>query len=312
MQTHIVFGPIAKDALVVGVYRWALPDMLLVHVINGENDGPDFADVKNFLLNTPRGAYTTILVTEGFIIANWDAHVERLIKSLAALHSGLDGYYAAYYRQLKVTATHLGISPPGSHTAKSPTPRCLQETPQASEASIIRTAILPSLLKALHTANTPSPSCTPLMATIILPPGRGASALDVHVAVAPAPPPPQGSCATATILGGPRAIPIGKDTGWVAQRQSLEALRPEGAVDVLLCTSGGQLLEGLVTNVFVVREGPGGGAVVETAGMETGVVWGTLRNVVLQSCADLGIVVVERPPDMAARSNWKEAFITNR
>ena len=43
----------------------------------------------------------------------------------------------------------------------------------------------------------------------------------------------------------------------MAERQPLEQQRPTGAAEVLLCTSEGRLLEGLVTNLFIVaaREG---------------------------------------------------------
>ena len=38
------------------------------------------------------------------------------------------------------------------------------------------------------------------------------------------------------------------------QRRRLEALRPEGAAEVLLCSQDGRLLEGLVTNVFILAD----------------------------------------------------------
>lgn len=38
----------------------------------------------------------------------------------------------------------------------------------------------------------------------------------------------------------------------MAERQPLERQRPDGAAEVLLCTPDGRLLEGLVTNLFIV------------------------------------------------------------
>lgn len=41
---------------------------------------------KNFLLSTPRGAYTTAQVWDGFLVVDWDVHVERLARSIQALY----------------------------------------------------------------------------------------------------------------------------------------------------------------------------------------------------------------------------------
>lgn len=138
-----------------------------------------------------------------------------------------------------------------------------------------------------------------------------------------------------------------QDSGWVAERRPLEALRPPGAGEVLLCSQHGRLLEGLVTNLFVVAPaslgsaaGSGGASgtsgdgehggqastavggasaatfdpsalVVYTAGMADGVVWGTARARVLQACRRLGLAVREEAPDPRLRASWSEAFLTN-
>ena len=59
------------------------------------------------MLGTPRGAYTTILIQENYVAVNWEGHVERLIKSLAALHSALDACYQAYYEHIQVRINEL-------------------------------------------------------------------------------------------------------------------------------------------------------------------------------------------------------------
>lgn len=43
-----------------------------------------------------------------------------------------------------------------------------------------------------------------------------------------------------------------QDSAWVAQRRRLEEAKPEGAAEVLLSTQDGLLLEGLITNLFIV------------------------------------------------------------
>ena len=107
----------------------------------------------------------------------------------------------------------------------------------------------------------------------------------------------------------------------MAERQPLEQQRPSGAAEVLLSTEDGRLLEGLVTNLFVVTHssspgaaGSGGGdgsPVVWTAGMREGVVWGTARARVLEACRQLGIAVREEAPSSSGRAAWREAFLTN-
>ena len=181
------------------------------------------------------------------------------------------------------------------------------------EAELLQRALLPSVLACLHAAAAQIRRTDhTTMLTVLLSPGR-TSLLDVRALASP--------CALLTdgptwaaVLGGPREVPVGKDTAWVAQRRRLEDARPEGSGEVLLCTREGALLEGLVTNLFVVCSGgeEADAAVVVTAGMADGVVWGTMRQRVLQACEALGLVVEQRAALPAERSSWREAFITSR
>lgn len=50
-------------------------------------------------------------------------------------------------------------------------------------------------------------------------------------------------------------LPLGQDSAWVTERAPLEQLQPVGAAEVVRCTEEGELLEGLVTNFFVVAGG---------------------------------------------------------
>ena len=83
----------------------------------------------------------------------------------------------------------------------------------------------------------------------------GAQPIDVHVFAAPLTPALAASWAEpidAIVLGPPRHVPKAKQASWVAQRQYLEDAKPAGVGEVLLCSEDGRLLEGLVTNLFVV------------------------------------------------------------
>lgn len=187
----------------------------------------------------------------------------------------------------------------------------------------LQATVIPSLLLALTTAEKRCEQEKSKVATIIVSPKEDqtspasstpsfSSSLDIHVAVVPEPRCLQPQENTfATVLGSPREVPIGKDSGWVAQRQTLEALRPPGAAEALLATQHGALLEGLVTNLFIVTQAQEGDIVLQTAGMDDGVVWGTMRERVIKACRQLSLKVLELPPAAAERATWQEAFLTN-
>ena len=58
------------------------------------------------------------------------------------------------------------------------------------------------------------------------------------------------------VVGPPRSQADVKDTNWVTQRKPLAQKVPEDAAEGLLQDDRGCLLEGLVTNLFVVRTVP--------------------------------------------------------
>ena len=55
------------------------------------------------------------------------------------------------------------------------------------------------------------------------------------------------------VVGPPRPLAAIKDTNWVADRKPIAAQVPAHAIEGLLQTADGGLLEGLVTNLFVIR-----------------------------------------------------------
>lgn len=71
-------------------------------VSNGVRQEAIYASPQDFVRNRPRGAYTTSMVKHAFQIVDWPTHVERLIKSVAALDAALDGCFSAYYESIQV------------------------------------------------------------------------------------------------------------------------------------------------------------------------------------------------------------------
>jgi hypothetical protein len=94
-----------------------------------------------------------------------------------------------------------------------------------------------------------------LILIIILCPSLTAPGLDVHAMAVPQLSLPHDRPGRAVILAPPRSVGEGKDSRWVLDRRRWEVMKPTDAVEVLLCTKEGKLLEGLVTNLYVVTQG---------------------------------------------------------
>lgn len=168
---------------------------------------------------------------------------------------------------------------------------CLQASGAQLEAAALQSLLAPAIRTALAAAQQTQAAATDLMLVVVLSPAaEQACGLDVHARAFPYNS-TTSSPGTAVVLGPPRSVPVAKvsstggdnnqegafvarspgnscwapeisftiwlvlplqDSGWVAERQPLEQQRPAGAAEVLLCTPDGRLLEGLVTNLFIV------------------------------------------------------------
>lgn len=106
------------------------------------------------------------------------------------------------------------------------------------------------------------------------------------------------------IHGAPRDNAVAKDSEWVRQRQGLADAKPDDVNEVLLESSGGEVLEGMTSNFFVTQ-----GGTVRTAG--TGVLEGTVRKLVLEVCEREGVSVCLDAPNIKEVSEWDGAFISS-
>jgi branched-subunit amino acid aminotransferase/4-amino-4-deoxychorismate lyase len=97
-----------------------------------------------------------------------------------------------------------------------------------------------------------------------------------------------------------------KDLQWAKDRQALyDAMAPDTEELLLMDPATQSLLEGSQTNFFVVdKQGR-----VLTA--EDGILKGTMRDLVLKSCAVLGIPVVFQAPCWRDVLDWSGAFLTS-
>ncbi|KAF2318604.1 hypothetical protein GH714_009307 [Hevea brasiliensis] len=131
--------------------------------------------------------------------------------------------------------------------------------------------------------------------------------------------------ARVAVVGHGRDIAEAKYSDWVRLRKPLENLRPPSVTELLLSNDGDQILEGCVTNFFVVcrkenSEIKGNNFLsdknscpfeVQTAPLSDGVLPGVIRQLVIEVCISKGIPVQEVAPLWSRREFWQEAFITS-
>ncbi|EEF38482.1 uncharacterized protein LOC8263379 [Ricinus communis] len=135
----------------------------------------------------------------------------------------------------------------------------------------------------------------------------------------------KGNHANLAVVGRGRDFAEAKYSDWVRLRKPLEKLRPPLVTELLLSDDGDHILEGCVTNFFVVcckdsNEVKGDyfhnnnskcPFKVQTAPIHAGILPGIMRQLVIDVCLSKGIPVEEVAPSWSMQESWQEAFITN-
>ncbi|PON44416.1 Aminotransferase class IV [Parasponia andersonii] len=272
--------------------------------------------VTTFLENHP-GAYTTTRShNNGACLLFWERHLKRLSQSVRILSNS--------YPQLLFEATKFSkeISPPLSaisgiweselrglvnDSMSKVLPIALNERTEGEELSI--TALVTGNLENLSRESV-------------------GKFLDVHVYIDAYAPPVFGTRengAHLALVGQGREAASAKYSDWVRVRKSLEKLRPPPATDLLLSNDGDRILEGSVSNFFVVcrkdKVEDKGKCFdetestdcfeVQTAPVGDGVLPGIIRQLVIEVCLAKGITFREVAPMWSEHEIWEEAFITN-
>ncbi|CAN6197116.1 unnamed protein product [Urochloa humidicola] len=149
--------------------------------------------------------------------------------------------------------------------------------------------------------------------------------LDVFVHVGTYTPPVFGdSGARVAVAGTGRDAAAAKYASWARMRKSMEKMRPPGVTELLLTNDGDHILEGSVTNFFVVcqkeehqKKEPFSVQTLEnrfevqTAPVTDGILPGVIRQIVIEVCHDIGIPVREVCPSWSNHELWQEAFVTS-
>ncbi|BBG97862.1 D-aminoacid aminotransferase-like PLP-dependent enzymes superfamily protein [Prunus dulcis] len=129
----------------------------------------------------------------------------------------------------------------------------------------------------------------------------------------------EGNGAHLAVVGRGRDDASAKYSDWVRIRKSLERLRPPNGTELLLSNDGDRILEGTVSNFFVVcrkdNDEAKGQSVhcfeVQTAPIIDHVLPGIIRQLVIEVCLSKGIPFREVAPSWSESEFWAEAFITS-
>ncbi|EES15494.3 hypothetical protein BDA96_08G001800 [Sorghum bicolor] len=281
-----------------------MPSPAAVLVSNGAISPHAPPSAAAFLDSTP-GAYTTARGTLHW----WPRHLRRLAES----------------------ATLLARSHPDLLGLPVPRSRALD-----LDFHSIQSLVNPSVRVAIHEmrARLPMTKDDDDLALTALVRGAGAGAdsvsasgdgLDVFVHVGTYSPPIFGeSGARLAVAGRGRDAAAAKYASWARIRKSMEKMRPPGVTELLLTNDGDHILEGAVTNFFVVcqqeeherNEQFSNQTMdikfeVQTAPLSDGVLPGIIRQIVIEVCHDIGIPVREMSPSWSNNELWKEAFVTS-
>uniref|UniRef100_A0A0E0JY12 Uncharacterized protein n=1 Tax=Oryza punctata TaxID=4537 RepID=A0A0E0JY12_ORYPU len=274
-----------------------------VLVTNGAVSPQAPPSAASFLDSTP-GAYTTARATAAGGLLWWPRHLLRLADSarlLARFHPHLLGLAGPPPRN-PFEDSLIGIEPLVNRSVRAALQEMRRSRPLRAEAG--EDMALTALLRA-SPAEEELEVCVHLGA--YLPPVFGEAGARLAVA------------------GRGRDAAAAKYAPWARMRKSMEKMRPPGVTELLLTNDGDHILEGSITNFFVVclreEEHPLNEPLsvemmanefeVQTAPLGDGILPGIMRQIVMEVCHDIGIPFREVSPSWSKRKLWEEAFVTS-
>eukprot|EP00035_Acanthoeca_spectabilis_P033481 m.23859 g.23859 ORF g.23859 m.23859 type:complete len:399 (+) comp6001_c0_seq2:171-1367(+) len=242
---------------------------------------------KEMLTSNPSGAYTTLRTVEhGTAVFQLDSHLDRLASSLDLIRGKeANGAPVAAVDRTKLNAKVLEVLRGGLQSFGKRHPVI-----EGSTRPDVRVTLL--LVDSVRAADADSDgkSSPQQLPTVLL-----------HATEMP---PPASPPVVVEVRGSARSNAEAKDSAWVTDRMGLEAARRADTNEILLEDEDGRLVEGSQTNFFAVIDGA-----VHTA--EEGILKGTVRDVVIKACADIGISIIFEPPKTDSYPTWDGAFITS-
>nr|DAD26060.1 TPA_asm: hypothetical protein HUJ06_027528 [Nelumbo nucifera] len=289
-------------------------------VVNGVvSRTSDVPPVSHFLENHP-GAYTTTRThTNASYLLFWERHLRRLAESARILYESRPELLFASLVTRVPSSLSLSLWEPTirslvNNSLTEVLPIALEERNYGEELAV--TALVGGNYTKLNEEDGRDEE------------ERIFSLLDVYVHVSIYVPPAFGvrtNAAQLAVVGRGRDVAKAKFSDWVRLRKCLDKLRSPWATEVLLSNDGDRILEGCVTNFFVVcrsesKDGTRKDLLdhksfcsfeVQTAPVNDGLLPGIIRQLVLEICSSKGIPFREVAPSWSERELWEEAFVTN-
>ncbi|GMI64064.1 hypothetical protein like AT3G54970 [Hibiscus trionum] len=292
---------------------------------NGVVSYSDVPPVATFLESLP-GAYTTTRTHEnGTTLLFWERHLKRLSSSARIL---VNSSPHLIFKENKINPS---FSPPVSiisslkwetrirllvsNSLNHVLPIALEERSNGEELAV--TALVSGDLEKLKAMENVANGDDGVF-----------QFFDVHLHIGSYVPPVFGieeNGAHLALVGRGRDFSDAKYSDWVRLRKPLEKLRPHSVTELLLSNDGDRILEGCITNFFVICQMDKSGAEgqylndydnaysveVQTAPISDGVLPGVIRQLVIEICHIKGIPVREVAPPWEKHQLWEEAFVTN-
>ncbi|XP_022764568.1 uncharacterized protein LOC111309833 isoform X2 [Durio zibethinus] len=282
--------------------------------------------VATFLESLP-GAYTTTRTHEnGTTLLFWERHLKRLANSTTILLNSKPEHIFKPTKKNPLFSSPLSITSSLKwesrirslvyNSMNQVLPIALKERSDGQELAI--TALVCGDLEKLKEIEN------------VVDDGDGIfHVLDVHLHIGSYVPPVFGieeNGAHLALVGRGRDVAAAKYSAWVRLRKPLDKLRPPSVVtELLLSNDGDRILEGCITNFFVVCQrdkdeaegkylhdnGNVYSVEVQTAPITDGVLPGVIRQLVIEVCLSKGIPVCEVAPSWEKHGLWEEAFVTN-
>lgn len=264
--------------------------------------------VSTFLQSHP-GAYTTSRThSNASFLLFWDRHLLRLAQSTSILAQSIPelffpGKESPQFQFPSASSCDSAIRPLIAESLQAGLPLALKERCGSRDEEVAVTVLV----------------CGSS--------GNSVRFFDVFMHLAAYVPPMFGekeNGASLALVGPGREIAMAKFSDWVRVRKCLEKLRPPLVTELLLSNDGDQILEGSITNFFVVCRRDLNGAMddphdprssnsieVQTAPLSDDVLPGVVRQLIIEVCSSRGIPLREVTPSWSDRELWEEAFVTN-
>ncbi|KAL0477157.1 hypothetical protein AKO1_005930 [Acrasis kona] len=249
------------------------------------------ADSNSFLLDHPRGAYTTMRTLKDnnkTALFQYEHHIKRLIKSSKTMkeeqsqqdNSGSKDPNSPYKFDL------LDDYPTFFKTVKDLTVDNIKQFKNSNQSGAVEDHDL---------------KITILLTWL----NYNGERFDLYTHITHLPPRPTDPVLV-DIRRGSRVEMKAKDSVWVEQRKSVTDNKTKNSNEVLLCEDDGNVREGSSSNFFVLKDD----GVLYTA--NEGILQGTVQILLLENVVDqLSQKVTFGIPNLCDLTKWKEAFVTS-